>query len=60
MITLKKENVVMEVESEIQASVFLRNGYEKVGNAPAEAVPDTAEVPKEEPKRRRRKATTPE
>lgn len=58
MITLKKDNVVMEVETEVQASVFLRNGYARVDNVPAEATAETAaETPKEEPKRRRRKTT---
>lgn len=30
MITLKKGNIVMEVATELQASVFLRNGYTRV------------------------------
>lgn len=58
MITLKKDNIVMEVCTEVQASVFLRSGYVRVDNVPAEAADVTAaETPKEAPKRRRRKAT---
>lgn len=66
MITLKKENIVMEVATELQASVFLRNGYvrvepeekavEKQVEAPAKEVepkPEKAEAPK---KRTRKKA----
>lgn len=30
MITLKKGNIVMEVATELQASVFLRSGYTRV------------------------------
>ena len=61
MITLRKNNITMEVWSEVQASVFERNGYvrvEKPEEKPmVEAQTETVvveEAPK--PKRRRRKA----
>lgn len=71
MITLKKEGVTMEVATEFEASVFLRSGYQRVGNdqtqatveavvaeeaqVEPEAVEKAADVP-EKPKRRRRTA----
>lgn len=65
MITLKKGDVVMRVASELQASVFLRNGYERVDESlPAETpVKVSSEDPradeaKEEPKKRRRRKPT--
>jgi len=59
MITLKRDGKVMEVATELQASAFIKNGYEKV----EKAVPK-AETPAEEaeakPKRRRRAAAVSE
>lgn len=50
MITLKKDDVVMEVATELQASVFLRHGYKIVEAAPVvEAAPAAEEVPAEKP-----------
>ena len=36
MITLMRDGIVMEVATELQASVFLRSGYVRVEKAPAE------------------------
>lgn len=65
MITLKRDNIIMEVATELQASVFLRAGYVRVDGADkaaetvkAETVkkePATEAVP-EKPKRRRKPA----
>lgn len=50
MITLKKDDVVMEVATELQASVFLRHGYKIVEAAPvAKTAPAAEEVPAEKP-----------
>ena len=38
MITLKRDGKVMKVSTELQASVFLRNGYKRVEKAPADKV----------------------
>ena len=69
MITLAKEGIVMEVATEFEASLFLRNGYKRVGTdqpkANVEAVvteeaqvnPEAGEkvsADPEKPKRRRR------
>lgn len=35
MITLIRDNIVMEVATELQASVFLRSGYKRVDKAPS-------------------------
>lgn len=48
MITLKKDGVVMRVADDIQASVFIRSGYEVVSEA------EEKSPAAEEPKRRRR------
>lgn len=52
MITLKRDNIVMEVATELQASVFLRSGYVRVENAPVEKKPaveaESAPVVKED------------
>lgn len=59
MITLKKGNIVMEVATELQASVFLRSGYrrveDKAGTADVAADP-TEEAAAEKPKKRTRRA----
>ena len=39
MITLVKDGIVMEVATELQASVFIRSGYKRV-EAPAENTPE--------------------
>lgn len=36
MITLMRDGIVMEVATELQASVFLRSGYVRVEKAPVE------------------------
>ena len=41
MITLKRDGIVMEVATELQASVFLRAGYKRVEQAPKTSIPDT-------------------
>jgi hypothetical protein len=64
MIRLKRDNLVMEVCTEVQASVFERNGYVRVKPEPKpvetvivnEPKPQEPEQPEEQPKRRRRKA----
>jgi hypothetical protein len=40
MITLTRDGKVMEVATELQASVFLRYGYTRVDEAPAENTPE--------------------
>lgn len=57
MISLGKDNVIMEVASELQASVFLRNGYKRIEPKAdtAVAADPTGEAPAEKPKRRTRK-----
>lgn len=40
MITLIKDGIVMEVATELQASVFIRSGYRRVEEAPAENTPE--------------------
>lgn len=56
MISLSKDNVIMEVASELQASVFLRNGYKRIEpKADTAAVDPTDGAPTEKPKRRTRK-----
>lgn len=40
MITLVRDGIVMEVASELQASVFLRSGYVRVEKAPAIEKPE--------------------
>ena len=55
MITLKKDNIVMEVREESQASVFIRAGYVVVdADKAAENAADAA--PGEPKKTRRRRA----
>lgn len=49
MITLKRDNIVMEVATELQASVFLRAGYVRVDKAELAAETVKAETAKEEP-----------
>ena len=49
MITLRKGNTVMEVGTELQASVFERNGYMRV----EPEKPTSPEPPKTAPKRKR-------
>lgn len=52
MITLKKDDVVMEVATELQASVFLRHGYKRVEAAPAvkeETIPEEKPVVEQKP-----------
>lgn len=44
MITLKRDNIIMEVATELQASVFLRAGYVRV-----DGVDKAAETVKKEP-----------
>ena len=56
MIRLAKDNVVMEVSSELQASVFEKNGYVRVTEAKAvEPAPVEEEPKQEEPQKRLRK-----
>lgn len=56
MIRLVKDNVVMEVGSELQASVFERAGYVRVTEAKPVEQATTKEEPKqEEPQKRLRK-----
>ena len=59
---LKKDNITMEVDNEMQASVFLRNGYQKVEEKKAEPVKVEESEPEfpfmntpEEPKKRGRR-----
>ena len=74
MITLTRDGIVIEVATELQASVFERSGYKRVEQAPDIVVettgtPDKATAPNAEPepeppvretKRRSRKKTTAE
>lgn len=61
MISLRKGNVVMEVASELQASVFTRNGYERVETKADTATADAGLTETaEKPKRRTRKAKSAE
>ena len=58
MITLIRDGIVMEVATELQASVFIRSGYKRVEakKAPVvEKLPDPVvenEEPEQKPKRR--------
>ena len=49
MITLKRDNIIMEVATELQASVFLRAGYVRVDGADKAAETVKAETVKKEP-----------
>ena len=40
MITLMRDGIVMEVATELQASVFLRSGYKRVDKAPEDNTPN--------------------
>lgn len=41
MIRLKKDNLTMEVGTQVQASAFIRNGWEQVGDGKSDsAVPE--------------------
>lgn len=40
MITLMRDGIVMEVATELQASLFLRSGYKRVDAAPVENTPN--------------------
>lgn len=46
MITLMRDGIVMEVATELQASVFLRSGYKRVDEAP-EQKPTPQDSPSE-------------
>lgn len=63
MITLKRDNIVMEVATELQASVFLRSGYVRVDKeklmaeaTKADPVKEADPVPEKPKRRSRRKA----
>ena len=63
MITLKRDNIVMEVATELQASVFLRSGYVRVDKeklmaeaTKADPVKEADHVPEKPKRRSRRKA----
>ena len=61
MITLVRDGITMEVATELQASVFLRNGYERVGAKADTATADAGLTETaEKPKRRTRKAKSAE
>ena len=49
MITLTRDNIIMEVATELQASVFLRAGYVRVDGAGKAAETVKAETVKKEP-----------
>lgn len=49
MITLKRDNIIMEVATELQASVFLRAGYVRVDGVDKAAETVKAETVKKEP-----------
>lgn len=55
MITLRRDGITMEVATELQASVFIRNGYKVVEPEKAETTVDLPkeDPPAEKPKRRR-------
>lgn len=64
MIRLKKDSLVMEVCTDLQASVFERNGYVRIEDGNGIEMPEPiieeqkpSEPVAEQPKRRRRKAT---
>jgi len=40
MITLEKSGKIMKVETELQASAFIANGYKRVDEAPADNTPN--------------------
>lgn len=63
MIILEKNGIKMEVCTEVQASVFERNGYVRVNGADNIPLPkpeqvEEAETVEEAPKRRRRRSVT--
>lgn len=63
MISLKKDNIVMEVATELQTSVFLRNGYERIdakADTVAAVTDPTDETAAEKPKRRARRTKSAE
>lgn len=61
MITLIRDGIVMEVATELQASVFIRSGYKRVEakKAPVEEkLPDAVVVGDEEPEQKPKRRTT--
>ena len=61
MITLIRDGLVMEVATELQASVFIRSGYKRVEakKAPVEEkLPDAVVVGDEEPEQKPKRRTT--